>query len=61
VTTVTLPFVCAWCARTRTDGGRWESHETEDLSGTPATHGICPECLEEQTRAAALALALECQ
>jgi len=54
-----LPFVCAWCARTRSEAGRWEDREAEDLSPSGATHGICPECLAEQTRAADLAVALE--
>lgn len=55
-----LPFVCAWCARVRSEAGRWEDGEGTDLTTVEATHGICPECLAEQTRAATL-LALECR
>ena len=55
-----LPFVCAWCARVRSHAGRWEKLEETDLVPVEATHGICPECLAEQKRAAVL-LALECR
>ena len=55
-----LPFVCAWCARVRSDAGRWEAREEAELTTVEATHGICPECLAEQKRAAVL-LALECR
>jgi hypothetical protein len=55
-----LPFVCAWCARVRSDAGRWEDRDATELAPVEATHGICPECLAEQTRAAGL-LAVECR
>jgi hypothetical protein len=51
-----LPIVCAWCQRVRSTAGRWEETESVDLDATAATHGICPECLAEETRAAADAL-----
>ena len=56
-----LPIVCAWCDRVRTSGGRWEEAGLADREAVEATHGICPDCLAEQTRAATLALALECR
>ena len=58
---VPLPIVCAWCERVRTSAGRWEDADTSDREAAEATHGICPECLAEETRAAALALALDCR
>jgi len=58
---VPLPIVCAWCERVRTGAGRWEDADVADRETAEATHGICPECLAEETRAAALALALDCR
>jgi hypothetical protein len=49
-----LPFVCAWCERVRTIEGLWEPVDDVAL-GSVATHGICPECLDGETRAAARA------
>jgi hypothetical protein len=49
-----LPIVCAWCARVRSDAGRWEDGGGADPGTFEATHGICPDCLAEQQRAAAL-------
>jgi hypothetical protein len=61
VSAVALPIVCAWCERVRTSAGRWEDAGGADREASEATHGICPECLAEQTRAATLALALDCR
>jgi hypothetical protein len=63
VSSLTLPIVCAWCDRVRTSGGRWEEAGLADREAAEATHGICPECLAQETRAAALALplALDCR
>jgi len=63
VSAVSLPIVCAWCERVRTGAGRWEDAGIADPKPAEATHGICPECLAEETRAAALALplALDCR
>ena len=61
MSTVPLPIVCAWCERVRTSAGRWEETGTADRESAQATHGICPECLTEQTHAATLALALDCR
>jgi hypothetical protein len=63
VSTQTLPIVCAWCERVRTGAGRWEEAGSPDREPAGATHGICPECLTEETRAAAMAqaLALDCR
>ena len=58
---VSLPIVCAWCERVRTGAGRWEDAAIADRELAGATHGICPECLAEETRAATLALALDCR
>jgi len=48
-----LPFVCAWCDRVRTTSGCWESVD-EEVQPLEATHGICPDCLAAETRAAGL-------
>jgi hypothetical protein len=58
VSTSLLPCVCAWCERVRTSGGRWEEVDLSGPRPTEATHGICPECLAEATRAAAVELDL---
>lgn len=47
----TLPIVCAWCDRVRSAAGRWERTEASPVA-EHSTHGICPDCLAEQTRAA---------
>lgn len=46
-----LGFVCAWCQRVRLAGGEWRP---ADLEPAPrgSTHGICPECLAQETRSA---------
>jgi len=49
-----LPFVCAWCERVRTSAGRWEEVDVSLPNPASATHGICPECLAEETRAASV-------
>lgn len=46
------PLLCAWCGRVRSSADRWEEGDLADLDATQATHGICPECLAEETRAA---------
>ena len=51
----TLPTVCAWCERVRTSSGRWEAAAAGERDSDLATHGICPDCLAEETRAAAVA------
>lgn len=61
MSTVTLPIVCAWCQRVRTSAGRWEETDIAHREAGEATHGICPECLAQETRAAAAALALDCR
>ena len=61
MSTVTLPIVCAWCERVRTSAGRWEETDIAHRETGEATHGICPECLAQETRAAAAALALDCR
>jgi len=58
VSALTLPIVCAWCERVRTGAGRWEETGLAGREPAEATHGICPECLAEETRAASLAPAL---
>ncbi len=47
-----LPFVCAWCERVRTSEGRWEEVDVSLPVPEAATHGICPQCLADETRAA---------
>jgi hypothetical protein len=61
VSAASLPIVCAWCERVRTSAGRWEDAGAADREAAETTHGICPECLAEETRAATLALALDCR
>jgi hypothetical protein len=58
VSATLLPIVCAWCGRVRTSPGRWEETDLVERSPTEATHGICPDCLVEEKRAAAVDLAL---
>ena len=48
---VPLPIVCAWCERVRAGSGRWEAADFADREPAEATHGICPECLAQETRA----------
>ena len=42
--------ICAWCKRIRDDKGYWSRVEAyfHEHTGADFTHGICPECLEEQ-------------
>lgn len=45
-------LLCAWCGRERTCGGDWRAADPGEPSQHVATHGICPECLARETRAA---------
>jgi hypothetical protein len=47
-----IGFVCAWCQRVRTTAGEWRSAPLDEPDYPQATHGICPECLARETRAA---------
>jgi hypothetical protein len=47
-----IGFVCAWCARVRTTAGEWRATSADEPDYPHATHGICPECLTRETRAA---------
>jgi sigma-B regulation protein RsbU (phosphoserine phosphatase) len=44
--------ICGWCKKVRNDQNYWQQVEEYFLeqAGTRFTHGVCPECLEEQTR-----------
>jgi two-component system, response regulator PdtaR len=44
--------ICAWCKKVRDDKGYWKSIEEylSKLHGMQITHGMCPSCLEEQTK-----------
>jgi hypothetical protein len=44
-------MLCAWCQRVRTSAGRWEEKELDNRERAEATHGICPDCLAQETRA----------
>ncbi len=44
--------VCAWCGRARNDDGEWEPIGEQAPGMRQATHGICPDCLDRETRAA---------
>ncbi len=41
--------ICSYCKRVRDSAGHWIDVETyiHDLSGTHASHGICPECFKK--------------
>ena len=47
-----IPFVCAWCQRTRTGTGQWTEVDVEAPEPAEATHGICPDCLAQETQLA---------
>lgn len=55
MSTTHLPIVCAWCERVRTSAGRWEEPEATEGDAAEATHGICPDCLAAEQRAARVA------
>lgn len=44
--------ICAWCKSIRNDAGYWERVEEylRKQVGSPTTHGICPDCLEQQMK-----------
>ena len=46
--------ICAWCKRIRDDKGYWSQVEAyvHQHTGADFTHGICPDCLEKQRKAA---------
>ena len=48
-----LRFVCAWCQRVKNGQGRWERVDAREIRPLDASHGICPDCLERETRAVA--------
>ena len=52
MTTDPHPLLCAWCQRVRSPTGRWEEKDYRELDAAGATHGICPDCLAQETRAA---------
>jgi len=45
-----LLSICSWCKRIRDDHGDWNPVEVylHQQTGTEFSHGICPECLNEQ-------------
>ena len=53
----TLPTVCAWCRKVRNSQGEWGEADMPDADGHAATHGICPACLDNATRATVAAVA----
>jgi hypothetical protein len=59
VSTTVLPIVCAWCERVRTSAGCWVEPEIVDGYPPEPTHGICPDCLAAEKRAAVVTV--ECQ
>ena len=56
-----LLIVCAWCERVRTSGDRWEEPGAGRAERSEATHGICSDCLAEETRSAAVSVPREYQ
>jgi PAS domain S-box-containing protein len=43
--------ICAWCKRIRDDNGNWQQMEAyiSQHSHAKFSHGMCPDCLREQT------------
>ena len=41
-----MTVACAWCRRTRDDGGAWVCESSEGL----VTHGLCPSCARDLER-----------
>lgn len=54
-----LSTICAWCNRVRSRAGEWRETERTDLGLSPATHGICPDCLEKATAHATMSAAAQ--
>jgi len=52
VSAAVLSCVCAWCERVRTGSGDWRQQEPPEVESPEVTHGICPECLAEETDSA---------
>lgn len=50
-----LSTICAWCDRERNGSGEWRETERSNLALSPATHGICPDCLEQAGDSATMA------
>lgn len=45
--------ICAYCHRIRSEDDRWESMERvlEQRTGSELSHGICPDCIDQQAGA----------
>ena len=45
--------LCAWCHKVRDDAGFWQEieHYLDERTDATISHGICPACVENQTRA----------
>lgn len=44
--------ICSFCKKVRTEDGKWVAVEQyiEGISGSTATHGVCPDCLEREMK-----------
>jgi integral membrane sensor domain MASE1 len=44
--------LCAWCHKVRDDAGFWQEieHYLDERTDATISHGICPACVEKQTR-----------
>jgi len=44
--------LCAWCHKVRDDAGFWQEieHYLDERTDATISHGICPACIEKQTR-----------
>ena len=44
--------ICAWCHKVRDDAGFWQEleHYLDERTDATISHGICPACVEKQTR-----------
>ena len=45
--------ICSYCKRIRDDGAYWQQFEAyiQEHTGSHFSHGVCPECFEDQMRA----------
>jgi hypothetical protein len=50
-----LQTICAWCQRVRNLAGEWSERDLPEAAGRVASHGICPQCLEQATARATMA------
>jgi sigma-B regulation protein RsbU (phosphoserine phosphatase) len=44
--------ICSYCKKVRENSGEWVEVEkyVQDISGSLASHGICPDCYEREMK-----------